>query len=81
MDGFVYEYHSEGFFGYSETPVFEYFSFAHFLPIVLLIIGIFLHKRNTPYTLYHIFFNLYSIKFKKIIIFLSFSSIFLQKND
>ena len=42
---FVYEYHKEGFFGYSETPVFEYFSFAHFLPIILLGIGIFLVYR------------------------------------
>ena len=45
MDKFVYEYHSEGFFGYSETPVFEYFSFAHFLPMIFLAIGIFLLYR------------------------------------
>lgn len=45
MEDFVYEYHSEGFFGYSETPVFKYFSFAHFLPIILLGIGIFLAYR------------------------------------
>ena len=45
MDNFVYEYHSEGFFGYSETPVFKYFSFAHLLPIALLIAGIFLTYR------------------------------------
>ena len=45
MDNFEYEYHSEGFFGYSETPVFEYFSFAHLLPILLLIAGIFLIYR------------------------------------
>lgn len=45
MDEFVYEYHSEGFFGYSETPIFKYFSFAHFLPIILLAIGIFLVYR------------------------------------
>ena len=42
MEDFVYEYHSEGFFGYSETPVFKYFSLAHILPIVFLIVGIFL---------------------------------------
>lgn len=45
MDNFVYEYHSEGFFGYSETPVFKYFSLAHLLPIVMLIVGIFLIYR------------------------------------
>lgn len=45
MDKFVYEYHKEGFFGYSETPIFKYFSLAHLLPIVLLCIGIFLVYR------------------------------------
>lgn len=45
MEDFVYEYHSEGFFGYSETPIFEYFSLAHLLPIILLGIGIFLIYR------------------------------------
>ncbi|MBE5816309.1 MAG: TIGR02206 family membrane protein [Clostridiales bacterium] len=45
MDNFVYEYHSEGFFGYSKTPIFEYFSLAHLLPILLLIVGIFLTYR------------------------------------
>ncbi len=45
MDNFVYEYHSEGFFGYSETPIFKYFSLAHLLPILLLAIGIFLVYR------------------------------------
>ena len=45
MEDFVYEYHKEGFFGYSETPIFEYFSFTHFLPIILLCIGIFLVYR------------------------------------
>lgn len=45
MDNFEYEYHSEGFFGYSQTQVFEYFSLAHFLPIILLIVGIFLVHR------------------------------------
>ena len=45
MDSFEYEYHSEGFFGYSETPIFKYYSFAHFLPILFLGIGIFLIYR------------------------------------
>ena len=42
MNDFVYEYHSEGFFGYSETPIFKYFSFAHILPMIFLVVGIFL---------------------------------------
>ena len=45
MEDFVYEYHSEGFFGYSEDVIFEYFSFVHFLPIILLGVGIFLIYR------------------------------------
>lgn len=45
MESFVYEYHSEGFFGYSEEPIFKYFSFAHLLPIFLLAVGIFLVYR------------------------------------
>ena len=45
MDDFVYEYHSEGFFGYSKEPIFEYFSLAHLLPILLLGVGIFLTYR------------------------------------
>ncbi len=45
MEDFTYEYHSEGFFGYSETPVFKYFSLAHLLPIFLLAVGIFLVYR------------------------------------
>lgn len=45
MPEFEYEYHSEGFFGYSREPVFEYFSFAHLLPIVLLGVLIFLVYR------------------------------------
>lgn len=45
MDSFEYEYHSEGFFGYSETPIFKYFSLAHILPILFLGIGIFLIYR------------------------------------
>ena len=45
MNDFVYEYHSEGFFGYSVEPIFKYFSFAHFLPIILMIVGVFLIYR------------------------------------
>ena len=45
MENFVYEYHSTGFFGYSDTVIFKYFSFAHLLPIFLLGIGIFLLYR------------------------------------
>ena len=45
MGDFVYEYFSEGFFGYSQTTVFEYFSLAHILPILLLCVGIFLTYR------------------------------------
>lgn len=39
---FEYEYHNEGFFGYSETPSFKEFSLAHIIPILLLGLGIFL---------------------------------------
>lgn len=45
MEDFIYEYHSEGFFGYSETPLFKSFSIAHLLPIFLLAVGIFLVYR------------------------------------
>lgn len=45
MDDFVYEYHKEGFFGYSETPIFEYFTLPHLVPLFLLIVGIFLIYR------------------------------------
>ncbi len=45
MDDFVYEYHKEGFFGYSEETIFKYFSFAHLLPIILLGVCIFLVYR------------------------------------
>ena len=45
MDNFVYEYHSEGFFGYSETELFDYFSIAHLLPLIILAVGIFLVYR------------------------------------
>ncbi len=45
MNDFVYEYHKEGFFGYSDEPIFEYFSFAHFLPLIILGLGIFLIYR------------------------------------
>lgn len=34
------QFYSEGFFGYGEKGDFHYFSFWHFLPIVLLIAGI-----------------------------------------
>ncbi len=39
---YVYEYYHEGFFGYSLTPVFEEFSLAHLLPIVVLLTAILL---------------------------------------
>ena len=42
---FEYEYHKEGFFGYSETPIFKEFSLAHIIPILLLFLGIFLVYR------------------------------------
>ena len=45
MDDFVYEYHNEGFFGYSEEPIFKHFSLEHLLPIILLGIGIYLVWR------------------------------------
>lgn len=45
MDNFEYEYHNEGFFGYSETQLFDYFSIAHLLPLILLAVGIFLVYR------------------------------------
>ena len=45
MEEFVYEYYSEGFFGYNQTETFKYFSFAHLLPIILLGIGIYLVYR------------------------------------
>ena len=34
------EFYSSGFFGYGEKGDFKYFSFWHFLPIILLIVGI-----------------------------------------
>lgn len=36
------EFFSEGFFGYGEKGNFQYFSFWHFLPIIILIAGIIL---------------------------------------
>ena len=45
MEDFTYKFYNEGFFGYSETTLFEYFSFAHILPIILLGISIFLAYR------------------------------------
>jgi hypothetical integral membrane protein (TIGR02206 family) len=37
----MYEFYSTGFFGYGESGDFRYFSIAHFVPIILLIIAIF----------------------------------------
>ena len=45
MGDFVYEYHKEGFFGYSEENIFKHFSIEHLLPIFLLALGIFLIYR------------------------------------
>ena len=45
MDQFIFEYYHEGFFGYSETQLFNYWSIAHLLPLILLGIGIFLIYR------------------------------------
>lgn len=42
---FDYEFYSEGFFGYSQTRDFEYFSFWHFLPIIVLVAAILLVYR------------------------------------
>ena len=36
------EFFREGFFGYGEKGDFQYFSFWHFLPILILIAGIIL---------------------------------------
>ena len=36
------EFYKDGFFGYGEKGDFTYFSFWHFLPIILLIGGIIL---------------------------------------
>ncbi len=41
----VYEYYHEGFFGYSLEKDFNYWSLAHFLPIILLCVGIWLTYR------------------------------------
>lgn len=38
----MYEFYSSGFFGYGEPGNFKYFSFWHFLPLVLLLIAIIL---------------------------------------
>ena len=40
-----YQYYHEGFFGYSLTPVFEEFSLAHILPVLLLVAAIVLVYR------------------------------------
>lgn len=42
---FVYKYYNEGFFGYSDTVIFKYFSLAHLVPIILLIGAIYLVYR------------------------------------
>ena len=43
----MYEFYNEGFFGYGEPGNFQYFSFWHFLPIVLLLCGIiFVYKKR-----------------------------------
>ena len=44
-DSYDYKYYHEGFFGYSLTPVFEEFSFWHFLPVLLLVAAIWLVHR------------------------------------
>lgn len=45
MPDYRFEYYHEGFFGYSLTPVFEEFSLAHIIPILLLVVGILLVYR------------------------------------
>lgn len=45
MNLYEVQFFSEGFFGYGEKGDFHYFSFWHFLPIVLLIAGIVLTYR------------------------------------
>ena len=42
----MYTFYSDGFFGYGEVGDFKYFSFWHFLPIVLLIIAVYLTYKN-----------------------------------
>ena len=44
-DNFTYKFFTEGFFGYSDKQDFYYFSLAHFAPIILLVLGIFLIYR------------------------------------
>ncbi len=44
-DSYDFKYYHEGFFGYSLTPVFEEFSFWHFLPVLLLVAAIWLVYR------------------------------------
>ncbi len=41
----TYTYRSDGFFGYGEKGDFSYFSFAHFIPLILLGVVIFLEWR------------------------------------
>ena len=42
---FAFEFYSSGFFGYSDTKDFSYFSLAHFLPIIILAVAIYLVYR------------------------------------
>ena len=43
----MYEFFDEGFFGYGEPGDFQYYSFWHFLPIFILICGVyFVYKRR-----------------------------------
>ena len=42
----MYTFYSDGFFGYGEVGDFKYFSFWHFLPIILLIIAVYLTYKN-----------------------------------
>ena len=45
MEPFVFEFYHEGFFGYSLEQDFQYYSFWHFLPMILLGLAIFLTYR------------------------------------
>ena len=35
-----FDFHSEGFFGYSEYGSFQYFTLPHFIPLILLAVAI-----------------------------------------
>ena len=45
MTDFVYEFNHEGFFGFSLTKDFHEFSFAHFAPLILLCVALYLTYR------------------------------------